>query len=204
MSGWVIVPVKSLVDGKSRLADVLSPERRRHFNETVLGHVMKVAREGFEAERLLIVSGCAETRRFADARGATAIDEPGGGGLNQAVGHARDHALAHGAERILIISSDLPLVTADEIRPVHAHARDDATAVICRDRHGTGTNALLLTRADGFRFAFGDGSAEAHRIEAVRRGLTAIAMDIVGIGFDVDTPTDLEMLAKRAPSNQFL
>ena len=60
MTGWVIIPVKSLVDGKSRLAEVLSPARRRRFNENALSHVIATVRDGFDAEHLLVVSGCAE------------------------------------------------------------------------------------------------------------------------------------------------
>ena len=194
MTGWVIIPVKSLVDGKSRLAEVLSPARRRRFNENALSHVIATVRDGFDAEHLLVVSGCAETRRFAEALGAAAIDEPRGGGLNRAVEFARDHGLAQGAERILIISSDLPLVTADEVRAVRDRARGEAAAVICRDRHGSGTNALYLTRPNGFHFAFGKASAEAHRAEAERLGLSTTITDLAGIGFDIDTPADVEAL----------
>ena len=194
MTGWVIIPVKSLIDGKSRLAEVLSPARRRQFNESTLRHVIAIVRDGFDAERVLVVSGCAETRGFAEALGAAVIDEPRDGGLNQAVGVARDHALAQGAERILVISSDLPLVTADEIRLVRDRARDDLAAVICRDRHGKGTNAIMLTRLRDFEFAFGAASAAAHRAEAERLGLAPVMMDLAGIGFDIDTPADLEAL----------
>jgi 2-phospho-L-lactate guanylyltransferase len=110
------------------------------------------------------------------------------------VGVARDHALAQGAERILVISSDLPLVTADEIRLVRDRARDDLAAVICRDRHGKGTNAIMLTRPRDFEFAFGAASAAAHCAEAERLGLAPVMMDLAGIGFDIDTPADLEAL----------
>ena len=193
MTAWVIVPVKSLVDGKSRLAEVLSPARRRRFNENALSHVIATVCDGFDAAHRLVVSGCAETRRFAEVLGAAVIDEPPGGGLNRAVECARDHALARGAERILVISSDLPLVTAIELRAVRESA-PGAAAVICRDRHGSGTNALFLTRPSGFHFAFGEDSAAAHRAEAERLGLTPVMMDLAGIGFDIDTPADLEVL----------
>jgi 2-phospho-L-lactate guanylyltransferase len=194
MTGWVIVPVKSLVNGKSRLAAVLSPAERRRFNETALAHVLATVREGFETERLLVVSGCAESRRFVLAHGAEAIEEPAGGGLNLAIRYARDHAMAHGAERILVIASDLPRVTADEIRTVNRHACEGISVVICRDRRRTGTNALLLSGAGDFRFAFGDGSAAAHAAEAVRCGHKQVPLDLPGLGFDIDTPDDLKAL----------
>jgi 2-phospho-L-lactate/phosphoenolpyruvate guanylyltransferase len=189
MPGWLIVPVKSLVEGKSRLAGVLSAAERRRLNEKLLAHVVAVARDG--NEQLLVVSGCEETRAFARTLGTIAIDEPHGGGLNSALAAARDYALAQGGEHVLIVSADLPLVTAAELGRVCAHGDE---AVICRDRHGRGTNALYLTRPQGFRFAFGEGSAAAHQAEAMRCGLEAKTVDIAGIGFDIDTPADFAAL----------
>ncbi len=200
MSDWLIIPVKSLVEGKSRLAGVLSPTRRRQLNEALLVHVLEAARDIAEGGRLLVVSGCEQTQSFARALGATAMCEPQGGGLNQALAAARDHALGRGGGPLLVVSADLPLVTAEELRQVRECARGDAEAVICRDRHGRGTNALYLTRPRGFRFAFGECSAEANREEALRCGLRAAMLDLAGIGFDIDTPADFAALSNRFPS----
>lgn len=194
MPGWLIVPVKSLVEGKSRLAGVLSAAERRRLNERLFAHVVETARGDGYGERLLVVSGCEETRDFARTLGTTAIDEPASGGLNGALAAARDHVLEQGGGNILVVSADLPLATAGELGQVREHASGDAAAVICRDRHGSGTNALYLTRPQGFRFAFGEGSAAAHQAEASRCGLTVAVVDIAGIGFDIDTPTDFAAL----------
>ncbi len=188
MPDWLIVPVKSLVEGKSRLAGVLSAAERRRLNESLLAHVIESAPD---AARQLVVSGCVETRAFARTLGTEVIEEPPGGGLNGALAGARDYALAQGGETILVVSADLPLVTKAELDQVRAH---DCEAVICRDRHGSGTNALYLTRPQGFRFAFGEGSAAAHRAEAIRCGLTVATIDLPGIGFDIDTPADFAAL----------
>jgi 2-phospho-L-lactate guanylyltransferase len=194
MPDWLIVPVKSLVEGKSRLAGVLTAAQRRRLNERLFAHVIAAAPDD---ARQLVVSGCQETRDFARRLGTEVIAEPPGGGLNAALAAARDHVLEQGSEKILVVSADLPLVTAGELGRVREHASGDAAAVICRDRHGGGTNALYLTRPRGFRFAFGDGSAAAHQAEAGRRGLTVAVVDIAGIGFDIDTPADFAALPNR-------
>ena len=62
--------------------------------------------------------------------------------------------------------------------------------VVVPDRHGTGTNALLLEPPDAIRPAFGPGSRERHL------GLAAGAVvdEVPGLLLDVDTPEDLAAL----------
>ena len=52
-------------------------------------------------------------------------------------------AVARGAERVLLVPGDCPSLDADEVTAV-LRAFPSAGVVIVPDRHGTGTNALLL------------------------------------------------------------
>lgn len=62
---------------------------------------------------------------------------------------------------------------------------------IVADHHGTGTNVLVVPTGLGFRFAYGNGSAQLHAQEARRIG--AICQVVVDSPwrFDVDEPVDL-------------
>jgi 2-phospho-L-lactate guanylyltransferase len=62
-------------------------------------------------------------------------------GLNLALEDARAWAARQGAAGLLVISGDLPLLSPSDVR---ALVRRDAPVVIAPDRHGLGTNALLL------------------------------------------------------------
>ena len=64
------------------------------------------------------------------------------------------------------------------------------------DRHGTGTNALLMAPADAIGPAFGEGSAERHRDRAERAGYEVAVEPIASLGLDLDTPDDLTALAE--------
>ncbi len=121
-------------------------------------------------------------------------------GLLGALDQARQAALAAGAGTLLIVFGDLPLLDADDVRNL---LRRDAAVVIAPDRHGSGTNALLLRpHAAGpgehaFRFQFGEGSLDRHVAEAHRLGLDVATSVGAGTAFDLDTPDDLNVLDQR-------
>jgi 2-phospho-L-lactate guanylyltransferase len=66
--------------------------------------------------------------------------------------------------------------------------------VIVPDRHGSGTNALLLTPPDAIHPAFGPGSRERHERLAQEAGATVAAIEVPTLGLDVDTVDDLAAL----------
>ncbi len=62
------------------------------------------------------------------------------------------------------------------------------------DRHGTGTNALLLSPPNAIAPAFGPGSFERHRRLALAAGLRVIVAGPPSLVLDVDTREDLAAL----------
>ena len=64
--------------------------------------------------------------------------------------------------------------------------------MIVPDRHGTGTNALLLTPPDVIEPAFGPGSFARHR--AVGGGHGPASPNLPSLTLDIDTPEDLATL----------
>jgi len=75
-----------------------------------------------------------------------------------------------------------------------ALAERPPVAVLAPDRHGTGTNALLLRPPAALPFAFGVGSLARHRAVARARGLLSRSYDAPGTALDLDTPADLAEL----------
>jgi 2-phospho-L-lactate guanylyltransferase len=67
-------------------------------------------------------------------------------------------------------------------------------AVIVPDRHGTGTNALLLTPPNALAPSFGPGSRERHLSDARLAGTVAEVVDVPSLALDVDTAEDLAAL----------
>jgi 2-phospho-L-lactate guanylyltransferase len=66
--------------------------------------------------------------------------------------------------------------------------------VIVPDRHGTGTNALLLAPPGALAPSFGEGSFARHVALARAAGAALEVAEIRSLGLDVDTPGDLAAL----------
>lgn len=113
-------------------------------------------------------------------------------GLNEALRQARRH-FAH-APAILILHSDLVAVSVADIESIIAQCDDTRpSVVIAPDRHGHGTNALLLKPPAVIDFAFGPNSAQHHRAQAEAQGIQPALFHSQSISLDLDSPDDLEM-----------
>jgi 2-phospho-L-lactate/phosphoenolpyruvate guanylyltransferase len=64
--------------------------------------------------------------------------------------------------------------------------------VIVPDRHGTGTNALLLSPPQVIAPAFGPGSRERHERLAAEAGVRCVVDEVRSLVLDVDTAEDLD------------
>ena len=84
----------------------------------------------------------------------------------------------------------------DVLAPITPGEEESAlgpTVVLVPDRHGTGTNALVLRPPDVIDFAFGPNSREAHRRAAAAAG--AAYLEVTGpLAIDIDTPADLVLV----------
>lgn len=107
-----------------------------------------------------------------------------GRGLNGELDAARARL---GTGPVLVIHADLPCLTVGDIRCLLTAAQASGAA-LAPDRHGQGTNAVALADGDDFRFQFGPDSFARHR--AQRPHAAIVERD--GLGFDLDTPTDLD------------
>jgi 2-phospho-L-lactate/phosphoenolpyruvate guanylyltransferase len=193
---FAIVPIRSLRHGKTRLDGALLPPARSALIKRMLLGVAAALTESEAVERVGVVSPDPEALALASTLGSAVepvAQEVTAPGLNPALEAGRDWATAHDAGGLLVLFGDLPLLTAGD---VHHIVRRDAPVVISPDRHGTGTNALLLRNgaALDFEFLFGPGSYERHVEEAHRLGLEVATSVTPGTAIDLDTPEDLRLL----------
>ena len=169
---WVVVPIRGLASGKSRLSTVLDPAARRQLNRRLLSLTLKALgqwRGGLD--RCLVVSPCPEALAMAADHGAAAVLEPPeADDLNGAAALGASHASRNGAGSILILPCDLPGLTAPALAAIERAAATARHMVIAPDRHGTGTNALLVNAQGPFEFRFGERSYTRHLQLAAERG----------------------------------
>jgi len=68
--------------------------------------------------------------------------------------------------------------------------------VIAPDRHGSGTNALLLSPSGLIEYDFGVNSFQRHCQRARDVGARLEIVDLPTLGLDLDLPEDLELVRK--------
>jgi 2-phospho-L-lactate guanylyltransferase len=206
MSGGtvVLVPIRSLTGGKTRLAGALTPEARASLTRSMLTRVVGAAVSSGVVQTVLVISPDPAVLHLAaglDERVVAVEQNSGAPGLNGTIEQGRSWAMAHRAGAFLVLFGDLPLLDADDVRHL---VRRDAPVVIAPDRHGAGTNALLLRFGafeedqEPFRFGFGVGSYAHHVDEAHRLGLDVAVSLTPGTSLDLDTPDDLAAIFGEA------
>ncbi len=193
---WAIVPAKPFNEAKSRLGPIVSPEERQAVARRLLERTVGVLMEVKSLDHVAVVSRDREALLVALGLGAVALAEQGNG-LNPALTHAARSAVDGGATRILILHSDLPMLSKEDVEALLA-AGETSEVVIAHDRYLVGTNGLM-TPPGAFPYAFGQNSYSAH-LELAR--LAQFEPAIVarpGLAFDVDYPGDLDELEAAGP-----
>ena len=184
MTTAAILPVKQFDQAKQRLGG--RPDLAASMAARVLDALAGAAR----LDLVLVVTREPAARAAARERGFEVVDEPVLAGHNAAAQLGIAHALARGATRALLIPGDCPLLTADEIDALLAR-HSGAGVVVVPDRHGTGTNALLLEPPQAIAPAFGPGSRDRHLELGRAAGLPVAVDEVPGLLLDVDTREDL-------------
>ncbi len=187
-----VVPVKTLAAAKTRLATALAPEERADLTLQTLKRVLAALDQPGIAARLVVSPDEAVLRatRVAGAHGLRQASD----GLNPGLEEARAWALAQGAEALLIVLGDLPLLAPEHIAAILALAGRPDTVVLAPDRHASGTNLMLLRPPGAISLSFGLNSLSRHRAAAQARSLTIHTYDDPATALDLDTPDDLAAL----------
>jgi 2-phospho-L-lactate/phosphoenolpyruvate guanylyltransferase len=196
MRTTAILPIKRLDAAKQRLSGELGGGSRRALALAMFSDVLGALRRVRRLDAIVVVTRdrVAESATYAERVEVLREDEEKGQS-SAALAGIRD-ALASGFERVLLVPGDTPLVDPIELDALLERAEtEELDAVIVPDRHGTGTNALLLSPPDAIEPSFGPGSLDRH-VAAARAAALAHAVDPVpSLGLDVDTGDDLAELA---------
>ena len=191
MSTLAILPVKSFASAKQRLAGSLGAEARRPLAEAMFTDVLDSLRSVAGLDEVVVVTADRAARAVASERGVRVLHDTAEAGQSEATLIGIRHALAEGHERVVLVPGDTPLLHPGELASLIA----DAPAVaIVPDRHGTGTNALVLSPPDAIEPSFGPDSLARHVAAAERAGVAHRVERVRTLALDVDTPGDLAEL----------
>jgi 2-phospho-L-lactate guanylyltransferase len=201
---WLVVPAKPFDEGKSRLAATLSGAERASLSRRWLTHVLNVAQAWGRFANIAVISRDTEVLALASALGALPIPEStaaesiaaesiaSGDELNKALRQGCRVAQQGGAEGVLVLPADLPLLTHTDLDELYELALEGDSMIIAPSRDG-GTNALLLRPPHAIDYAFGEQSFARHLSLATAARLPVHVYTSATLALDVDRPEDLRL-----------
>jgi 2-phospho-L-lactate guanylyltransferase len=192
---WVIVLIKDFASAKQRLGPALDPPARMALARRNAERAVRAAAAG---DRVLVVAGSNEVGRLAARLGADVVVEARQEGQNVAARRGIKHAMLGGAKAVLLLSSDLPLVTRKAVRELlEAAGREEAPVAVAVPALGRGgTNALYLRPPEAIDLHFGDDSLASFRRDAQARHVRFVTHPSAAMALDIDEPADLARLRR--------
>jgi 2-phospho-L-lactate/phosphoenolpyruvate guanylyltransferase len=190
MRTQAILPIKSFPDAKRRLMEELSPGPRRALVEAMFSDVLVALRRAERVDEIVVVSSDRDAQEIAGGYGAAVLDDEQLG-HSEAASLAISAALEGGVDQVALVPGDCPLLDPGELDALLSRATTPPNVFIVPDRHGTGTNALVLTPPNALTPAFGLGSCDRHASSARLAGTAHEIVEVPSLGLDIDTPEDL-------------
>jgi 2-phospho-L-lactate/phosphoenolpyruvate guanylyltransferase len=188
-----ILPVKSFGAAKQRLGSLLGSGSRHALAQAMFQDVLSALRKVEGIEQIVIVASEPSVEFAADEQ-VVLIEDELRDGQSAAAATGIRWAVEQGFERVLLVPGDTPLLSAAELDALLANAPE--AVVIVPDRHGTGTNGLLLQPPTAIEPSFGPDSLQRHTAAADAAGVAHRVERLPSLIFDVDTSDDLAVVAE--------
>jgi len=201
-----ILPIKSFGAAKTRLAGLLGSGSREAVAQAMFCDTLYSLRRVPGLHAIAVVTSDRVAESAATGNGVMLLRDDREAGHNAAVDIGVRHALAGGFDRVLLVPGDTPLLDPGEVAGLLQRSETAGLAVaIVPDRHGGGTNGLLISPPDAFSPMFGEDSLRRHVEQAKAAGLPHSVEPLGSLALDVDTPDDLAELsaaldARRGPA----
>ncbi len=216
-----ILPVKRFPLAKQRLGESVADGLRADLARAMVGDVLSALRECPAIDATIVVTCESSVAAAARYIGATVVEDSAEAGQSAAAVLGLARALADGFERALCVPGDCPTLDPGELMELLAadtpsedaspqfgvpRARGgeaksavmvQAEVVIVPDRHGKGTNGLLLSPPDALSPSFGPDSRARHERLATESGVKWRIAQPASLLLDIDTGDDLAALRER-------
>jgi 2-phospho-L-lactate guanylyltransferase len=193
MRTCAVLPVKRFDDAKQRLDRMMTAGTRRVLAEAMVSDVLHALRRCTRIDTVMVVTGESGAQALARAYEAETMPDDDRG-HSHAARSGIDWALERNYDRVLLIPGDCPALDPREVDALVESGMSAPDVVIVPDRHGEGTNALLLTPPDAIAPSFGPGSRARHQQAARAAGARCRIAEPRSIVLDVDTAEDIAVL----------
>jgi 2-phospho-L-lactate guanylyltransferase len=189
-----VLPVKSFGRAKERLGEALGGAERVELARAMVGDVLAALGRVEGLDATVVVTAEPAAVRAAEAAGAVVVHDPEEAGQSAAAIRGVAAAAERGATRVLLVPGDCPALDPVEVGRLLGAVHAPPHVTIVPDRHGSGTNALLIAPPLALEPSFGPGSFARHNAHAHAAGVAVTVTDVPSLGLDVDTPGDLAAL----------
>jgi 2-phospho-L-lactate guanylyltransferase len=192
-----ILPVKSLRFAKRRLSGRLSDAARRCLAGRLYCIAIRALSEVLPADQIVVVSCDRQVLDMARRAGVQALKQASHG-LNPAVEEGQAWAMQAGAEGLLIVLGDLPLVSGAALQGMLDESAGGQEVILARGQRG-GTHALFVRPPGWLPFRFGEDSCAHFASQVSQAGARLVIHESRALALDVDVPEDLEQALALRP-----
>ncbi|HEY8304370.1 MAG TPA: NTP transferase domain-containing protein [Solirubrobacteraceae bacterium] len=212
-----ILPVKRFPIAKQRLGESVEESLRADLARAMMGDVLSALRECPAIDATIVVTREPSVAAAARYVGEIVVEDTVEESQSAAAALGLAGAIEEGFERALCVPGDCPTLDPRELAELLAHiafggeggtsttlspARAPARTctrevVIVPDRHGSGTNGLLLTPPDAISPSFGPDSRARHERLADEAEASWRIERPASLLLDIDTGEDLAVLRER-------
>ena len=199
MQVQALLPLKDLVEAKSRLSGLLNPAQRRALTQAMVEDVLSVLAGHPDISTVTLVSDDPSANMLAAKYGIrhwleSTLDCRG---LNRVITRSCELLLRESDQPVVVLHGDLPCLDAADITAVLQSLSQCEGLVVACDRHERGTNLLAFAPQNSIEFAFGSDSCARHCAAAKARGIPTQLLYRPGIALDIDEPQDLQLLMRQ-------
>lgn len=193
---FVLIPVKNLKFANERLSSVLSQESRTSLAYAMLEDVFNSVAKSKIADKVAVVTMDRKAMLMADGHGFVIIQENDQKNESSSVDYALKICKDLGADSVLVVPGDAPLITPEDIDFIMEKVKDHPHVILVPSGDKLGTNAILRKPPDVLESMFGHDSFKKHIQQAEENEIPFEIYEIENLALDIDEPEDIETLRK--------
>ena len=200
----ILIPMRSLNKGKTRLSNLLSPDKREKLIKllfTQLLKKLKTLKNQFPLifSDVLVITPCEEVEKISKDYHVHVLKEQNLNGLNSAVKKGICWSSKNHCDSSLILPGDIIDPETEDIKKILEMGKISRDSIVICPSADFGTNALFLSLPTRLNFKFGPNSFFEHQKEAKKISMRSIIAPVDSLKDDLDTGKDLEKFKIRQP-----
>ena len=200
----ILIPMRSLNEGKTRLSNLLSPNKREKLIKLLFTQLLKKLKTLKNQSPLifsdiLVITPCEEVEKISKDFQVLVLKEQSLNGLNSAVKKGIYWSSENLYDSSLILPGDIIDPETEDIKKILQMGKKSRNSMVICPSTDFGTNALFLSLPTRLNFKFGPNSFFEHQKEAKKISIRSIIAPVDSLKDDLDTGKDLEKFKTRQP-----